>query len=801
MAWTNKALVQLQPPDTLFHCYMSNENEKAGIGAKLDRLTASPGYAFSQLAKALDTASEHNDPTTRERSTEKADKWLQVLSDMLSGVLQVGSRTPVRGIPAWATPEVLTGGFATGKLIAGGPIQPHERSLLKKLSIQSDVTERAVLNSYFLSDAGLHELKEWLRSGLFEINVPEEGALAVVTWLLSKGSTDSIKQLLNEISPQFPKLRFYPAPSKFPVEVNLDSKVFLQDVGTLITKLKDITPSYQVLAQREAITVWLPLYDRMVEILLETVHEDPPTIDPEGAIIGGCPRPVESNEWRAKALEALSQYNKLRKYNCICKRPERKKESFYQVRYYLDLLAKHPDSVKENDLSRVRSLLARYVAKRGVPSSEKWRQIRGKQEKQAKGLTYDKIAMTLVDRLSGFPKRSGFDNIETVVEPLADNNGTQNLIPQYFVKKIQRSLRDTVGSLVKLGVITSGDTLAKVLPQITASVHALAFNDPDLQKLYSSIYRAFRKRRSLLLLNLESQVRLEELPWVAILKNFRSSDSGEKDLAKQCMKEMATITLTSFPYEIIPNKLLQEFHGLSQAAELKIPIVNELAADIFMGKFSDKFLAAAKLAGSLLRGTPYEKYYNLDYDLVLNANDSQESSDGPTTSPTFTRLCTARVPNHGQESFVVRNGMLIEQQQILTTQNLAALFVALDLTSCLKSNLPEMAKGCFSFVCSRQQIKISGRHARLIMKKKTAYAWRQMIFFLSIMETEEQSVLIDWAKEHLAQQTENFRQTFASTLDDLERAVLPTSQESKEVVQPFLGWGSNTMIVLRKIGS
>jgi hypothetical protein len=34
-----------------------------------------------------------------------------------------------------------------------------------------------------------------------------------------------------------------------------------------------------------------------------------------------------------------------------------------------------------------------------------------------------------------------------------------------------------------------------------------------------------------------------------------------------------------------------------------VPVVDELAADIFMGAFSEKFLVAAQQAGKLLQGT------------------------------------------------------------------------------------------------------------------------------------------------------------------------------------------------------
>jgi len=77
--------------------------------------------------------------------------------------------------------------------------------------------------------------------------------------------------------------------------------------------------------------------------------------------------------------------------------------------------------------------------------------------------------------------------------------------------------------------------------------------------------------------------------------------------------------------------------------------------------------------------------------------------------------------------------MIIEQQQILTTQNLAALFVGLDLSSTLHGQLEEMAMQCIRWICRRLQRNIDQWHDRLIMLKNTASTWRQMVFFLAVL--------------------------------------------------------------------
>lgn len=111
--------------------------------------------------------------------------------------------------------------------------------------------------------------------------------------------------------------------------------------------------------------------------------------------------------------------------------------------------------------------------------------------------------------------------------------------------------------------------------------------------------------------------------------------------------------------------------------------------------------------------------------------------------------------------------MIIEQQAILTTQNLAALFVGVDLPQALRNQLAEMARQNFSWICRRQQMKVDTWHAGLIMLKNTAYAWRQMVFFLALLAD---SSVADFPQDHLDKQTEDFRSRFRPALKGLALA-------------------------------
>ncbi|KIE25990.1 hypothetical protein LK08_16350 [Streptomyces sp. MUSC 125] len=104
-------------------------------------------------------------------------------------------------------------------------------------------------------------------------------------------------------------------------------------------------------------------------------------------------------------------------------------------------------------------------------------------------------------------------------------------------------------------------------------------------------YRAFRNRRSLLLLDLQRQLRAEELPWVRAVAAQRVDDGT--DVAATALPRLGGLAVRAFPGTILPNPLIRELSVLARQAELGAPFVEELAADIFMGTFTPKFLTTA----------------------------------------------------------------------------------------------------------------------------------------------------------------------------------------------------------------
>lgn len=595
------------------------------------------GYAVGQLAQALTTAAEHVDAATRARAQQRVVKWEAVLRGLLDGTLAVGSRTPLAGVPNWVTLQVVTGGFATGELLAAGPLQPHEQAALAQHFPNAPADARRVLNGFYLTDVGLAELQARLQSGHYDVALPEEGALLTVAWLAHNHYPEEARALLETLGPWLGQLRFYPIPTERARPSG--PRIQLQTVATTVERLAQVKPNPQILAQKEAVSVWTPLYDRLLALFCETVTGELPSLmcDAEGQwtrdangrfpVQGGWPCQHYPADWAARATAWLAEYDAQCATPKLCKRPERAKEPLVQASALLRRCVQAPQTLTGREVGRLRQILATYITKHGVPLTPAQQAQRARELAHATAPTFHEIAQALRPRLQTYPGDDGLEDVAPVLEPLSAAEAAQwqlpagTRIPATLQNKVMRCLKDTVEALVERGWITSGEVLAQVLPQLTAGVRASGFTDPALRRLVAALYAAFRRRRSLLLLNLEKQVQFEELPWVAALEPLRRTDLSAQELAQQTLQEVARLTLSAFPHAIVPNKLLQELTALARTAALDWPLVEEVAADIFMGEFSAKYLAAAHRAAQLLENTLYATYYGiLDFGLFRRHN-------------------------------------------------------------------------------------------------------------------------------------------------------------------------------------
>ncbi|MFE4665776.1 hypothetical protein ACFRI7_11475 [Streptomyces sp. NPDC056716] len=748
---------------------------------------AGPGYGYGQLAKALATARTHPDADTRRRAEDKGRAWRSVLAGMASGKLLIGSRTPVAGLPAWVTPEVVRGGFATGEPSAGGPLQPYEVEAARRAGIPA---ERRALFEHFLTEPGLAGLGELLDSGRYEIAVPEEAALLTVAWLARAGQMEAALDLVAELAPFADRLRFTPRPSERPApDAGAVHRYTAADARHALSRRG---PNTAIETQREALTVWAPFADDLLTHWLWTAED--------GVVLARTP----DAHWLAEGARLLSRYRDLAGRHTYCTKHLDPRENLGVLRTALEVTVKGRRPAPR-ELGLLRTATAAMVRRRGLPGSAAHTALRRTQAAQAALPSYHALARVLVDRLAALPQDTGVAQVEPLLAPLdtaearASGLPAGTVVPSALRAPVESVLSAPLDTLVERGVVPSAEVLAELVPQLVAATTAQAYPDDALRTLAAANYRAFRNRRSLLLLDLAHQVRVEELPWVAAVGGERSG-TGASDISATALRRLAELAVRAFPGTILPNPLIRELSVLARAAGLDAPLVEELAADIFMGTFSPKFAEAARVAADLLSDTLYARYYGIDYAALAAPADSRER--GRRDDPSFALLCTQRAGRSSNGTLttanrstsadsphaswsVPANGKVVEQAQILTTHNLATLVARAGITS----GKPDLARRSFTTVC-RLTARLHNNPRPLPTIKDTAYAWRQLIFHLSLCTPQDQSDTLDWLYEEATRHAPHVIHRLAPALTGLHRtAEGGTPDEGKG--HSLVGWSTD----------
>ena len=750
-----------------------------GIGA---------GYAAFQLSKALIAQGADSEPEAQVQVAQRIARWQQVLAHAVQGTVQYGARMPMADIPVWVTLEVATGGFATGQLLAGGQLNEHEQVLAASIPGIRPGFERLDLNAWYLTDEGLDVLRGYLGTGNYRVDVAEESALLCVAWLLDQHQVDEAWALIETITPFFDRLRFFPSPCAKPQSSSAQVHVF--NVGEIRQRLLELRAQPRLAVQKQVIEIYLPLYDAAVAHFLLTYQDEwPCRVYPEG--------------WPEEAASLCTRFNAFRdaEEHTIGASKPRLSELFA----LLEQCSGDPSSLTGRQVGRIRQIVGDFVRKHGLPDSDLHREYRSRQREDVAAPGHHVLAKAVAKRMEHFPADDGVSDLTPLLEPVTAQEANafalagEADLPRSIRQRVERCGSGTIAELIERGLITSGDTVARVLPAMTADIRSAGFRDPALGNLYAATYRAFRQRRSLLLVDLQSQVRLDELPWVALMEGQRQRHSLDADIARQALIEASALTLTAFPQAILPNKLLKELRALAETAGLDLPFVDEVASDIFMGEFSNKFIDAARRAGRALAGTLYARYYDIDTHILATLPDKPKSRASQpfwrrssTSTDPLTTLCARRANAELGTWRPATNGTIIEQQQIVTTQNLSILFCELDLKTLLYPRVSSLAQACFEWICRRQQMRIEQYHGRLIMLKNTAYAWRQMIFYLSMLDESEMLSAIEGIEAYLRSQPAAFQDKFRPAMVGLRLAAagrrLPQQDRTIEGARVFLGW-------------
>ncbi|MFD5818273.1 hypothetical protein [Streptomyces sp. NPDC127038] len=278
-------------------------------------------YPLGELARAFTTALTHHDRRVRTRAERRVDRWRKVLAGMADGTLTVGSRTPVTGLPAWVTPQVVRGGFATGTPAASGPLLAHESDAAERAGLPA---ERRALFAHALTTPGLAGLTDLLESGRYAVDLPEEAALLTVAWLADHGETATALELLDVLEPFADRLRFVPRPVPAAPPESDSTVVFRWTVEEVRGRLRQRRPHSGVEAMNEALTVWNPFADDLLDHWLKTVRD--------GRVLAGTAEP----DWTEHAAALLERYRALAAEHTRCGKHRRPKENAFILRTALE---------------------------------------------------------------------------------------------------------------------------------------------------------------------------------------------------------------------------------------------------------------------------------------------------------------------------------------------------------------------------------------------------------------------------------------------------------------------------------
>ncbi|WP_307280930.1 hypothetical protein [Arthrobacter sp. W4I7] len=618
--------------------------------------------------------------------------------------------------------------------------------------------DRAHLFAWFLSDEGIRKLDAWLKSGLYRLDLPEHGALLSFAWLLQHGRAHDASEMVSALEPWAGQVRFWPYELTEPDAPG----VHVATLPVVSARLNGKRPQRHVEAEREALSVWTPFTDKVLSHWWATRSSS--------GILGAALTP----DWIDGAKELLAEYQRLAAENTLTKRHTDPKGNLQIL--LTGLYACVGGELDSRPMGRVRVAAANMVAKRGEPGSPRLAELRAAQARTAAKPSHAALAHDAAARLNA-TGRTG-----AVGDPVALLRGTPaEALPS--VRKITRQATQApLPVLLGHGIVRSAEVLAELAPQLTAETVASRYSDPSGGLLAKRLHRAFANRRSVLLLDRKSQVTVQALPWFNLLEQTGVHEQNQA-LAHAQAVDLATLALHHFPGTLIPNSLIRELTRLFGLASEEVPLTYELASDIFMDSFSPVFLRAAQETATVVGSTLYARYYGIDYGRILTMGTTQETSSWPRTTPRtvvpeFDALVRSRAcigpARWGYD--VVASGKIIEQAQILTTQNLAVLVkagVTLDWGT--------QARGAWN-VAKNHLAKTAGAK-NLRHRKNAAYAWRQAIFYLALSPLEQAAAFVD--DETV---THGLGPAVTVQAEAIFKGLRETIEAGAPADGPFLGW-------------
>eukprot|EP01062_Namystynia_karyoxenos_P027479 TRINITY_DN2107_c0_g1_i1.p1 TRINITY_DN2107_c0_g1~~TRINITY_DN2107_c0_g1_i1.p1 ORF type:complete len:917 (+),score=262.72 TRINITY_DN2107_c0_g1_i1:45-2753(+) len=696
---------------------------------------AMSGYAAGRQEKA-----------EKAGNAAKAQQWQGVIDAIAAGTYTVGARAP-DGSPDWVTPSVLTGGFVSGHA-CGGPVLAHEHQLQRIAeaggAFPSGCSMRGCLNLW--SCASREGGEFWLArldAGTLRVDYPEEAAALCLALL----PTDARDPVLKELQPWFGTLRFYPRLCD-ESQVLAGGETFRCSVSDVCDAISDWrSGTAHQMRNADVVRHLHPLYDDIVALCRRA---------------DGLAAPC-SGELREHWLRVQKAHDALTPAQLDTKRYKKGNMGllYQQLKDWAGGKAPKVKLVQKvlRDIAAKRARVIERLKYEGGPEAA-WAAYRADGAKaQTRMLVGETQRKAMLHRLRRLPLDDGLGDeaMARVLAPVSPEEaqdhggspGDAGPVRTALEARVRRGRRAPLSALIENGNVPSPEVMASVSQRLVAALKASMLPDYRAAAVYGLLKQAFLRRRSVLLLNLESQVRMHDLPWArALLAEYPPARSEGEQALLAASSELVGHWLCTWPHRELPNELVKVFRELGVKN-----MCDGLAADIFEEAFGVPFLVQAQTAARELGGTLYARYYGLKPQPVLQLQPQQvgRGQRSKEIAPNgFLQLCReARgmqeaKPSRWQGNYVARNGATIEAAACMTTHNLlhlmrhtgrsgvACVGEALRAARVAATELVRIINAALAL--STDQYR--ERHARLTMTKDAAAAWRQMVALLAVCEAQ-----------------------------------------------------------------
>ncbi|MFF4387353.1 hypothetical protein ACFY0G_11315 [Streptomyces sp. NPDC001552] len=582
----------------------------------------------------------------------------------------------------------------------------------------------AGLFDHYLTDEGLARLWSMLDSGRYEVLAPEEAALLCVAWLVRAEETGSAAALVEELRPFAGEVRFAPHPAERPVPAA--DAVHVRTVGEVAGALARRTPRPDIEAQHEALTVWRPFEDELLDHWLRAGADAEKDAGRGGG--QGSGQDVGDDAGPGEGAALLARYRRLAAAHTRCTRHLDPKSNPAVLRRALE------ERVAGRELSPrlaglLRHAVASMVAKRGRPGCAEHARLRRAQARQADRPAHQALAALVLRRLAPLDVSRGLEDVGPLIGPVTAEEAEECGLPAGTV--VPASVRATVtaarsaslDTLLEHGLIPSAEVLGEVAEQLIATHTARGYADASLRTLIAATYRARRGRRYPLWWSPEHHARITELPWVRAVAPWAADPVEE---ARSTLRMLAEACVRAFPGTGLPNLHVRALSGLARLAELPVPFAAEPLADARSGMADPAVLAA-----------------------VQELADAEDRYG-------FAQLCAERAGRPGQP--LASDPAVMEQARILTTSNLATLVVHAGIAP--RGGWEGPARGAFAAA--------TGKAATA---KGAACAWRQLLFHLALCDADEQARVLTWIDARAARLPARTAARISPPLADLRLAV------------------------------